>query len=184
MLARGGEVVLLHGKRWTKAEDSRLSVMWDLGIGLTVMAADIGRTEIALLGRAAHVGLKTGVPDGFESLWASAVRTGFDNTGCLRRVLRWAGVVIHGTRSERRCRGVNRRHYVEPSEVDAAMNLWLSTETLHGAARTRGIRANTLRRWLLCCGAIEERTGPKTHRRVPTEVIDRVVAQHRTKETA
>lgn len=172
-------------RHWTRTEDKRLAVMWDLHVSMGWIARELRRSEASVYRRAIRIGLQVGIPEGCESLNAARKRTGYTYWLSLRRILDWAGVVVHVTRSDPHERSVKlRRHYVDPHEVDEAIAKWHATETVHGAARARGMCGVTLRQWLLKAGAIEARASRAniTHRRVPTEVIDRVVAEHRSEQ--
>ena len=52
-------------------------------------------------------------------------------------------------------------------------------ETIKGAADARGIHSNQLRRWLIASGVPMASPGSGSAVRLPTAVIDRVVAENR-----
>lgn len=164
-------------RRWTPAEDARLRLCWGEA-DLAETARRMGRTVLTTWWRAQKLGLPLGCPQGWEYLTAAAKRTGYE-TGGLRPILRWAGVPIRfsisrPTTAPRRC------CIVDPDQVDAAVARWLKTESLTAAARRHGIAAETLERWLRLSGKkLPAKPRAKKRWRVPSDIIDAVVAQRR-----
>lgn len=139
--------------RWTAREDARLRFLWETSASLHQIAAEIGRPWKAVYHRAAFLELPFGVPQGYEYLSVAAKRAGFA-LRTFQRILEWAGVRIHRTRT-RRLRREHPRRYVEPDDVDAAIARWNQTESVNGAARRLGVSEPTLRRWLRRIGVSE-----------------------------
>src|SRR5690606_39900248 len=63
--------------RWSPEEDDRLRLLWEGLATVPSIARELGRTPRAVYRRAHEIGLQRGVPQGFESIEASARRTGF-----------------------------------------------------------------------------------------------------------
>jgi hypothetical protein len=173
-------------KFWTETEDKRLRALWELDMRLVDIAKEFGRSEQSTYDRAEAIGLQLGCPDGFETLYAAKLRAGFANTETLRKIMRWAGKKIVPSRSSPRKRSIKRRqHFVDPCDVDEAVAAWMATETIEGAARARGIAGPTLEVWLKQSGELEKlEHRAETHWRIPSEVIDRVVAERRAQRKA
>lgn len=165
-----------HYRHWTTAEDRRLRNLWG-SASLYRVAATLGRTALTVHWRARKLGLVCGVPEGHEYLTHAAKRTGF-SVSQLRRILRAADVSICCTIS-RPTRAKRRFHYVDPLDVDDAVAAWATTETVEAAARARGLVGETLRQALIRAGL--EAPARKRYWRVPSETIDRVVAEEQAK---
>jgi phage antirepressor YoqD-like protein len=166
--------------RWTSRDDALLRELWGHA-PIGDIATRLGRPEIGVYHRAAHIlHLCVGAPQGLELLSHAAARTGYDCTS-LRRVLRAAGVEVH--RPSRSRIGARGRRFVDTYDVDRAVEAWLATEDVHVAARRHGQLGETVRRWLLdaiASGAKDIPPPPRRSRfrwRVPSAVIDRVVAE-------
>lgn len=170
---------------YTAAEDKKLSLLWDAGIRLAAIAAEMGRSESSVFCRSRVLRLPAACPEGYEFICNASKRTGY-YVSTLRKILAWAGVKEHLALSDPIPRASRRaakwhRHYVDPLLVDEAIERWLKTETVCGAARARGLSNESLYRWLTAAGVFEKRK-PGTRpgvRNIATEVIDRVVAQHK-----
>jgi hypothetical protein len=171
-------------KHYTATEDKKLALLWDSGLRLSAIAEEMGgRTPQSLYDRGVQLGLTAGCPEGFEYITDAADRTGYE-VETLRNIMRWAGVRRRMAISDPSRRGKERpaawhRHFVCPLEIDDAVERWHATETVNGAARARGLTDMTLARWLTQAGVLEVRPkgAPRVVRRVPSEVIDRVVAE-------
>lgn len=174
----------VHRKpHWAAADDRQLTFLWESRIRLSAIARRMGRTPFAVYRRAQTIGLSVGAPDGFEYITGAARRCGFA-IRTMATMLRAAGVQFHITHSDPGVagKGTWRRHYVDPDDVDRAVSAWMAAETVKGAAEARNINRMTLHRWLIAAGLTPP--GHKRTWRLPVEVIDRVVAKHRSKENA
>lgn len=168
--------------QWTAAEDRKLSMLWG-ELPLAKVAKEMSRTPLSCYQRAKIIGLKRGVLEGMESVRAAAKRTGFD-WATLVRILRAHGVRPQRTMSLDTKKGLFRRVAVDPMDVDEAIEAWNATELVTQAAQRRDLDHDTLGRWLEASGIeMPPRPGKFRHWRVPTEIIDRVVAQRRGRET-
>jgi hypothetical protein len=171
--------------RWSPTEDAILRREWhDVG-ARTLKGKLPGRTWHAIRGRAILLGLPLGIPQGCETVWAAAARTGFSYDG-LEQVLAWAGVRLrYAYPAENRgvfTPGKHAHRFAERDEVDEAVRRWLRSEHLAPAARERGIHPETLRAWLAAEGLVPPVRGPGERRsrlRILTEDIERVIAARR-----
>lgn len=165
-----------HHRPWTRAEDELLRFEWG-SARLGDIARKLGRTKRAVYWRAAEVLKLSSVPAGFETLNAAAIRTGFERRS-LRRILEAHGadiIVLSGAGIKAK-RGT-KQCIVSRVEVDDAVADWCASETPESAAKRCGVSATTLRQWLRDAG--HESPFPGAIWRVPTRVIDEVVAQRR-----
>jgi len=173
---RAQRLGIIANRRWTPAEDTELRNLWyEVSVG--EIARRMKRTRAAVVQRAReYLALPLGAPDGFEYVSNAAVRTGFA-LATLQYILRWAGVKPRPSMSYDR--GAKRHfHIVDPVDVDDAIERWLATESLEAAARRVGWSAETLARRLLASGLdVPPRPKRKRHWRIPTAVIDEVVAR-------
>lgn len=167
----------LKRRKWTRADDNLLRFGWGEK-GLNAIAKELGRTALTVYHRARQLGLASGCPEGYEYLTHAAERTGYD-TGQLRVILLAHGAQLRRSLANPWSRKPGKAtHYVDPLDVDEAVAAWHRTEVVHAAARARGLCSETLGRWLREAGIAK--TTPKKFRwRVPTDVIDRVVAERR-----
>ena len=99
----------------------------------------------------------------------------------LRRVLEEAGVQVRRN-PHARAWATSRVLYVERDAMIEAVEAWLLTETVYGAARARGIPAPTLLHWMHDAGIRSGVRGKAL--RIPTATIDRVVAERRARRAA
>lgn len=186
LMQRARRIGIAKKPHWTAADDKRLGFLWESQLRLSAIAKQMNRTTKAVFQRGVFLGLKVGAPDGFEYVTEAARRTGFA-IETLAKMLREAGVKLNITHSDpsRAAMGKRlwRRHYVDPESVDAVVAEWNRSENVQRAAATRGLCALTLRHWLRRAGCIPPRLPGERRRqhRVPSEVIDRVVAEHRGK---
>jgi phage antirepressor YoqD-like protein len=163
---------------WTPADDDRLHYLWGAD-RLEAIAADLGRTPVAVYLRARRIGLKCGTPQGSESFAEACRRTGFSPDG-LRHVLRRAGVRLRQKMSPPGPRKTAVRGLcVDSFAVDEAVAKWLSEETPGEAARRHGVRPEALRSWLREAGKIPQSRSRRTCERIPSTEIDAVVAEVR-----
>jgi hypothetical protein len=176
---RRARLGIVRRRRWTRADIGQLRDLWGEGMSLRRIARHLGRTSATVYIKAQAIGLSLGVPDGFEYLSHAAKRTGYC-TSQLWQILRAAGVRPKAAlaRTVERRAG-HRFHFVEPLDVDDAVALWLSTEPVESAAKRLGVSGHRLRGWLRAEGVKDQRRIPRAHWRVPSEVIERVVAQRR-----
>jgi hypothetical protein len=159
-------------RRWTRADESTLLLMWGKPIGR--IAKELDRTVITVYWRAQKLGLGLGCPNGYEYLSEAARRCGYC-TGQLRRILSYARVPLR--RAMTRRDSTRDTHIVEPELVDRAVAKWLETEPLEAAARRHGMRGEQLERILRASGtALPPKPGRKRHWRVPSVKVDMAVA--------
>lgn len=176
---------VLRRRRWTAAVDRALVMLWG-EFTVTRIARKLSRTPLTVYFRARKLELRCGAPQGFEYLSHAARRVGFDAV-TLRRILRWAGVGLRQAMSRPDATGRRRHFFVDPFDVDHAIEAWHATETVQGAARRLGMCDETLRKWLLDArrdgddGVPEKPSGAKQHWRVPSTAIERVVAERLAK---
>jgi hypothetical protein len=166
---------------WTPRADRRLTFLWGgPRISLGAIAKQLGHTPGSVYRRAVALGLGAGCPNGFEYLTSAARRTNF-HVVSLRKILAWDRVRICLVRSDpSKKRETARRHFVDSEQVDRAIARWMTCETLSEASRSRGVHDETLRKYLVEDGVIEDRHGvPRTRWRIPSLEIDRVVAARR-----
>ena len=180
VMKRAAKLGLANRRRWTDLDDAQLRRLWSSGFTLPTIAQRLQRTEQATYWRSQRLGLQAGVPQGCEGLSAAGVRTGFA-TSQLWRICAWAGLDVHRTlsraskpRGRLKHKHAFRHYYVDPFDLDEAIAAWHRTETVHAAARARGLNGEALRAWLLEAGLRPPVKG--VHWRVETTVIDRVVA--------
>lgn len=162
----------LHGRRWTRRDDSALRLLW--GLPLDSICRELGRTPASLYSRATVLGLRHGVPPEGECPRHAARRTGYAPE-TLAGILRWARA--HGLQVEarRRLSLSSRRRWYDPEQVDAAVAMWLRSETVTAAAERYGVAATTMRRWLCAAGYEPPRSG--RHWRLMPEDFDAVAGQ-------
>lgn len=187
--SRASKMKLTRVRPWMNGEDGRLAVMWGVH-PIAHIAKALGRSEMSIYWRAGELGVGLGCPQGHEYLTAAAHRTGYA-LATLRRILNWARVRIErawinptkGPSTGRRL-----RHVVEASDVDEAVAAWCALETVEHAAERLGICGVALTRLLVeAQKSGDDRVSPKPkrrrHWRLPSDVIDVIVAEHRRRET-
>lgn len=146
---------------------------------VSAIARQLGRKPRAIYKRAGALGLGRGIVQGFESVTAAALRTGFEYA-TLCNVLRWAHVHIRPAASFPSERN-GRRRMVEPGDVDRAVARWCAAESLQDASRRTGFAEDALRIALRQAherGEIEldPSRAINTRWRIDPTVIDLVVA--------
>ena len=168
-------------RRWTQADDAALTMLW-YEVGVAAIAKRLKRTPIAIYWRAEKIGLQRGCPDGFEYVSTAAARTGFC-LGTLWMILKWAEVASRPAMA--RVLGAKRHfHIVDACDVDDAVDRWLATETIEGAARRTGWSAERLIYALTTADVeVPARPGNRKHWRIPTATIDTLVAARAGRET-
>lgn len=166
--------------RWNEAEDARLRSLWGSKT-LAELAVLFKRTEWGIFQHARSLDL-SGLPQGMEWMTGAQERTGYD-VKTLRKILAAANVRVGEslTVEKKRRRGPRafRRTFVDPFDVDEAIRRWQETETAASAAARRGIEPRTLRCLLEGKPGVPRRPKGKRVWRIPTDVIDRVVAERR-----
>lgn len=168
-------------RKWTKADDNNLAMMWG-ELSLTWIARRLKRTRVATYYRARALGLGCGTPRGMEYVRNAADRAGFA-LDSLMLVLAWAGVTVRPAMS-RPSDSRRRFHIVDPQDVDDAVARWMASETMDAAGKRLGFDGATIARWVERSGrAPVPRPGARRHWRVPTEIIDQVVAARAKLET-
>lgn len=163
---------------WSKSADAHLVYLWEARIGVNAIAMKMGRTPQAVYRRGQDLGLPLGCPNGFEFVTQAARRCGF-TVETMWRIIKAGKVRTQASLSDPRIanKGNWRRRYVDPDEIDEAVKKWLDSELVDQAAERRGLVSVTLRGWLVKAGVLPA-VRRKKHLRIPSEVIDRVVAEH------
>lgn len=157
-------------RHWSAREKRQLMFWWHEGIRVKAIAARLKRSPVAVTSMACKMGLSQGAPPGWEHVTAAARRLGFANPTLLRIAATY-NVPIKNSIALRPRRAFQYHHQiVETVAIDDAVQKWLATENVGAAARARGIDPHSLRRLLGLRGS------GKRHVRIPTEQIDRVVA--------
>ncbi len=179
---RAARLGLWRRRRWTANDDRRLVVLWGER-SLAAVARALDRTEATTYWRAQKLGLPLGIQPGHETLTEAAERTGF-SADTLRGILRWAGVRRSRTMSRPEAGIRYARQMLEPIDVDDAVAAWMACEVVNDAANRRGMLGDTLGRWLLESGLpVPPKPPCKRRWRVPTELIERAIAERQTLET-
>jgi hypothetical protein len=169
-------------RRWTAHEDRILRSEWGY-VSVSHLARQLKRTPKAVY-QHARVDLQIGMgaPEGSEYVTAASKRTGFD-LPTLKRALAAHGIVPRKVPTRPLSRVRFHQHFVDSMDVDDAVAAWMASEYVEPAAAQRGLEGSTLRRWLLRAGVKDTRTIKRGRWRVPTDVIDRVVAEARELES-
>lgn len=185
---RAQRIGVVRIQRWSRRDDERLRVSWG-SRSIKQIATELGRTTTAVYWRAGHLGLGRGCPKGWIYLSEAAQRTGYA-TGQLRRILRWADVSIQRalTLPDRRRRTGHVSWYVDPFDVEDAVERWHLTESLFAAARRTGLCASVLARLLDEAAArgdkrVTPRPEGRRHWRVPTALVDELVTAYLARES-
>ena len=171
---RSANSVRIHANRlglrtrewWKEDEDRTLRNLADDGRTLRYIAKALGRSRRGIEQRATELGVSLGVPPGYETLTRSARRTGLC-VATLRRVLEAQGVLLHRRRHSNR-HSTRPQHYVEPCDVDDAIEAWCRTEPVAAAARRAGVGVVALRKRLRAIGVAAPR---RRHLRVTEEQV-------------
>lgn len=184
LVKRAARVGAQRRRPWTEQEDGHLRIMWGPHT-IPQIARRLGRSEQAVYWRARKLRLGLGCPQGYEYLSESARRTGFA-VNQLRRILRFAhracptrAIIRPGYVPQTR----HVTHIVDPLDVDEAIGVWLSTETITEGARRHGCCPSVLHR--LATQAFtrgDARIHPPSKRgyqwRVSSVVIDELLGAH------
>jgi hypothetical protein len=173
---------------WSERDEKLLVFWWESGLGIAGVGKHltVKRSVRAIYLHAQRkLKLPVGAPPGWEHVQPAANRLGVDYI-TLVRICAWADVEIRkalswpGKRSKK-----YRQKIVETAAVDEAFARWLKSETPTEASRRHGISAPTMRIWLRAAGAIPPTSGINGKReRVDAEIVDRVVAERRTRKAA
>lgn len=167
--------------RWTASDDKRLTMLWG-DIGLAAIAKTLNRTQDACYFRANKIGLVRGLQPGMEYVRNAAHRVGFAPQ-TLEAIFKWYGIKPQRTMSRPTEGASYRWHSVDPEDVDEAVAAWMAAETIHDAATRRGISDQTLIRLLLASGfKLPARQKGRHPWRIPTEIVDRAVAEKEARE--
>jgi hypothetical protein len=178
---------LTKRKFWTEKDDCYLSGSWGF-ISTPMIAKKLGRTLMAIQQRVNRLKLGTALkseegkePELYE---AAAKRTGYHKP-TLERILKFSNVSIHRVQSRSpHYNGDLGRFYVYKEDVDSAITRWLSTEMVKPAARRHRVSSPLLMECLKRSGELDEKTMRMWPQwRVPTELIDRVIEEWKSKET-
>lgn len=172
-------------QRWTREEDHRLGFLWITTMPILAMSRRLKRSPQSICRRAKKLGLPSTMPDGYEFVTASARRTGF-TTPTLLRILQWAEVPLHlarnhyaGSRpSTARVRGPYHQRYVDPFDVDEAIERWHLTAPVEEIAHHHGLDGTTLRKRLAREGRLpRSESGKRTDLRVHEASVLDVIEQ-------
>lgn len=165
----------MAGKHWTPEEIERLRIMWSSVGRYALLEAFPGRSYEALR-RKAQLGLKLGDAHirGTEFITKVAREHGFDGGSIrvFRRIMRWAGVEIHG----------HGRRYrtVDPGEAAEAMERWeKDAETLYDAWLRHDVEFRTVKKALIVAGLLHPKHFRRGDRFLRTEV-DRAIAEYKS----
>lgn len=175
--SRACRLKLSRARWWTADDIERLRSMWGIET-VENIARMMRRNRNAVVDRARHLGLTIGIPDGWESMSAASVRTGYP-LPCLRTILRWSEVRIV-KQFTRYTKGKIPKCIVETSEVDYAVHEWHQTETLAAAAERidwSRIRLLEALKRAGCEPPKRTQGGDKrSHLRLPSADVDKAVA--------
>ena len=175
------------GLRWTGAEVVALRQGWHV-LGQRRLGESLQRSWTAIYMRARQDGLPLGIPQGCVAIKVAARKLGIDRRTLVKELAR-AEVLVRRAYSSPRRKGIgttqrSQRSYVEWDTAREVAEAWLQTETVRSAALRRGIQPDMLRGWLAKAGVVQVGTVRGVARRVPSDVIDRVVTEHRPRQQA
>jgi len=177
-----------HGRRWTPEESERLTDLWGM-VDSTEVCLALGRSWDAIADHAINdLGLPSGLPRGWVSIKAAGRALGYDPKTILNIAAR-NGVVVRPHPCPAReyanratVRWSTPHRCIELDAIrEAVDHETKAVETIKGAASARGLHDNQLRRWLIASGVPIARPGKGSAVRLPTETIDRVVAENRAR---
>lgn len=161
--------------RWTPEETATLVREWGDCRKRTLTARLPGRTWTAICQRAYAMGLPSR-DQGRVALRVLVARFGCHHAQ-LRTVLEAAGVPVRRVQSPAAGRRGPVRfpwELTDPELAEHAWRAWLDLESLHGAARVRGVPWSSLRTWALRSGAVQAgRQGRSIL--LPSATLDRIV---------
>ena len=180
------ETVSRQGRRWTTEESARLTDLWGV-VDSSEVRLSLGRTWDAIADHAINdLGLPSGLPRGWVSIKAAGRALGYDPKTILNIAAR-NGVTVRphpcparDNASRATVRWSTPHRCIELDAIrEAVEHETRVVETIKGAADARGIHSNQLRRWLIASGVPMASPGSGSAVRLPTAVIDRVVAENR-----
>jgi hypothetical protein len=168
---------------WTRADKAYLRNWPERSV--RTLAQHLRRPCSAVWAMIRAMELPLGVPQGCISIEEASRRENRCRES-IRVILREQGATIYRHEGYRG-RGESVRHYIELDElrraIDAHEEMLRTTDTIRGAARTRGLCPQMLARWMSEALDLEPyRRGPVY--RIPGEVFDRVIAERRAKHPA
>lgn len=167
------------GRYWTPADDSALKLAWG-AVGLNTLARRLHRTEWAVWARAGVLGLPRGVPRGCVAIHVAAKIAGYARD-TLVKILAAEGVPIKRVASWRKGVAYRMRYVDRDDLVDAVERhnriAW-TTESIRAGALRTGCSYAWLWGQLCHAGHVAPGQRGRPHR-VPSEVIDAIVATHR-----
>src|SRR5574343_407827 len=186
--------------RWADKRDGRLisdddylRFHWERGDYIAI-AKELGRTPVAVYQRAGQLGLKRGCPRGYAYLHALEETLGYD-ARTLRVIFEHAGLMVRRSVTfARGCGGkprlktprtaaknslgraaIGKSYTVRIDAYEAAVANWLTLESVSACAVRHGMKACTLRRWMLSAGYASP---PKRKRwMLPTKDMEAVIAE-------
>lgn len=135
----------------------------------------LGRRPSAVARMAERLGLGQGCPRGYEYVSEAAERCGYTRRQMVL-ILAFGGVRMRLPSSRRARTGHRAQRVVDPTDVDEAVALWCSTETISEAAQRNRVSRFVLERLVLA----DERTPPRNGRhrlRVPSWILDELAAR-------
>lgn len=138
-----------HGLPWSKAEDAILAREFTDCNQRTLMRKLPGRSWARIRKRATETLGLTSAPQELIPLKAAARRLGY-NSETVRTICRHAKVKIR--RSPRPQSEGASRWFVAWDEVEAAVAWWVRSETVNGAATSRGLPPYAFERWTRSAG--------------------------------
>lgn len=157
---------------WTVDDYATLHLWWGIE-SVPKIAKRLGRTIGGVVGQAKKLKLRMGIQNGYESITEAAERHKCGYQFMLKLLRRRSAKL---RRARPWSTATEPQRYISRECADEAMLAYLSTETMKGAARARGIDAAALRKWMLLEGHEPPRRG--IHWRVSSGDIDKVVAKH------
>jgi hypothetical protein len=169
-------------RKWSESDDQRLRMLWsEVAVGRLHERFE-GRTPCAVYCRAVRIGLTRAAPQGTAYVGALAREYGFC-PATFKRILRWAGVHSRPGQALPGTEGKNYRwKIVDRGQAERAVDEWLSTENVRGAAMSRGLcpkRLNYIVVRAERAGLVpEHKAGKRKQRRLKSEVFDQLIEDY------
>lgn len=169
--------------RWSQFELRVLHRYWGELQPRRLRARLPGRSWVAIFRMAATEGLTLGVPRGYVSLHDAARRLGYSHASVVRALAQRAGVEVFRHDCKLRPSDTGKAYVEWDAILSASEREVRELEVLGPAAVRRGINAGRLWTWVRDEGLLpplpegRARRGPV---RLPTAVIDDLVARHRS----
>lgn len=139
--------------RWTAEEDRKLTWEWER-LGMRALVRLLDRSRVAIYDRARKLGLGSGTPCGAETIAVAARRCGVSERQMLR-ALDAAHVLLRDNRTLKRQRkGARKVRWILSEEADAAIALWVRSETITAGAERCGMSRYALDRMLRARGQV------------------------------